>query len=77
MIVFPFTRSSDGERQLDGPYPGLFNLQHLKVEGWHLASLDAFPKLSSEATLQRKQIVYSFSSQSTDRRTNKQRKKTL
>lgn len=36
MIVFPFTRSSDEERRLDGPHPGLFNLHHLKVEGWAL-----------------------------------------
>lgn len=25
-IVFPFTRSSDEERQLDRPHPGLFSL---------------------------------------------------
>lgn len=35
-IIFPFTKSSDGERRLDGPHPGLFNLHHLKVEGWEL-----------------------------------------
>lgn len=43
-IIFPFTRSSDGEKQLDEPHPGLFNLHHLKVEGWALTQPCAFPE---------------------------------
>lgn len=34
MTVFPFAGNSDGERQVDGPCPGLLIFQHCKVEGW-------------------------------------------
>lgn len=44
MIVFPFTKISDGERWHDGPHPGLCDLHHLKVEGWHLSSPDVYPE---------------------------------
>ena len=75
MIVFSFTRSSDEERRLDGPHPGLFNLHHLKVEGQALIQPWCVPRISHQKEIfkENKEHIHSPRAQ-TGEQTRKERR---